>query len=99
MQYFWLDFWAIHYLSQRRLAFSRSLVSFKLSRTEAARSGEVEVIKYLIDEHDVDVNERTNGGHGGTPLFWAEHALHPNHEAIALLRRRGAVAIPPELNG
>ena len=73
-----------------------NLVDHVFSLTEAARSGEVEVIKYLIDDHDVDVNERTNGGYGGSPLFWAEHALHPDHEAIALLRRRGAVAIPPE---
>ena len=73
-----------------------STTGFFHSLTEAARSGEVEVIKYLIDDHDVDVNERTNGGYGGSPLFWAEHALHPDHEAIALLRRRGAVAIPPE---
>jgi ankyrin repeat protein len=36
---------------------------------EAARSGEIEVLKFLV-EHGADVNERTNEGAGGTPLFW-----------------------------
>jgi len=50
----------------------------------------------LIKEHGVDVNERTNEGSGGTPLWWAEHRLRPNHPVIALLKRHGAVAIAPQ---
>lgn len=62
---------------------------------EAARSGKTETLAYLIEVHKADVNERTNDGEGATPLWWAEHLLPPDHEAIALLRRHGAVAIAP----
>lgn len=62
---------------------------------EAARAGSLKAIAYLIKEHNVDVNERTNEGKGGSPLWWAENALPEGHEAIKVLRRHGAVAIPP----
>jgi prolyl 4-hydroxylase len=62
---------------------------------EAARGGSSRAIAYLVDEHKIDVNERTNDGEGASPLWWAEHVLPEGHEAIAVLRRHGAVAIPP----
>jgi prolyl 4-hydroxylase len=43
---------------------------------EAARSGRTNVVEYLVEE-GVDVNERTNDGKGGSPLWWAEHMLPP----------------------
>ena len=29
----------------------------------------------------VDINERTNNGEGGSPLWWAEHSLPEDSEA------------------
>jgi prolyl 4-hydroxylase len=43
---------------------------------EAARMGRTNIIEYLIEE-GADVNERTNEGKGGSPLWWAEHMLPP----------------------
>lgn len=62
---------------------------------EAARSGSTDVMKFLIDEYGVDVNERTNGGNGGSPLWWAEKELPKQHAVIKLLQEHGAVAIAP----
>lgn len=61
---------------------------------EAARSGRVQVLEYLIED-GADVNDRTNEGKGGSPLWWAEHMLPDNHPAIQLLRRNGARAVGP----
>lgn len=65
---------------------------------EAARSGEIEVLKFLV-EHGADVNERTNEGSGGTPLFWAEQMLPKESEAVLFLKAKGAKNIPPMPNG
>jgi prolyl 4-hydroxylase len=62
---------------------------------EAARGGSTQVLKFLVEEYGVDVNERTNGGSGGSPLWWAEKELPEGHEIIALLRKRGGIAIAP----
>jgi prolyl 4-hydroxylase len=62
---------------------------------EAARGGSTEVLQFLLEEHGVDVNERTNGGSGGSPLYLAEKELPKRHAVIQLLRRHGAVAIAP----
>lgn len=55
------------------------------------------MIEYLLDAvgDDMDLNERTNHGKGGTPLWLAEHTLHPDHPVIATLREHGAVAVAP----
>jgi prolyl 4-hydroxylase len=63
---------------------------------EAARAGRTAVLEFLLEQGGVDVNERTNDGEGATPLWWAEQMLPEGHEAIALLRRHGGVAIPAE---
>jgi hypothetical protein len=65
---------------------------------EAARSGETETIKFLV-KHGADVNERTNHGRGGTPLFWAEQLLDPTHPTVVFLKKQGAKNIPPRANG
>jgi prolyl 4-hydroxylase len=49
---------------------------------EAARSGRTNIMEYLVEE-GADVNERTNDGKGGSPLWWAEHMLPPGTYCIA----------------
>jgi len=60
---------------------------------EAARSGNVEVLEYLIGM-GVDVNARTNGGRGGSALWWAEQNGH-EHESVHVLKKAGALRIAP----
>jgi len=61
---------------------------------EAARSGETEVLEYLID-NGADVNARTNDGKGGTPLYWAKRLLDVKHPSIDLLEKHGGKYIKP----
>ena len=61
---------------------------------EAARSGHVEVVEYLLQE-GAKVNERTNNGEGGTPLWWAEKKPEKNKEAIELLKKYGGLSLQP----
>uniref|UniRef100_A0A7S2YK33 Uncharacterized protein n=2 Tax=Entomoneis paludosa TaxID=265537 RepID=A0A7S2YK33_9STRA len=61
---------------------------------EAARGGHVKVLQYMIDK-GVDVNDRTNDGKGASPLWWTLQYFPDNHPAAELLRRHGAVALPP----
>jgi prolyl 4-hydroxylase len=61
---------------------------------EAARSGETEVIRYLV-ENGADVNARTNHGKGGTALFWVEQSHDPKHPAVTYLQSKGAKSIAP----
>ena len=82
-----------------RRSHEAALFVFVVVFAEAARGGRVEAVEYLITEHNVDVNERTNKGKGGTPLWWAEKSLRPDHDVIALLKRHGAVAIAPQKKG
>jgi hypothetical protein len=63
---------------------------------EAARAGRAEIIQFLIDTHGVDVNERTNQGNGGSPLYWAEQS--GDKETIKLLKSHGAKSYKPELD-
>lgn len=62
---------------------------------EAARAGQTEVIKWLI-EQGVDINARTNNGLGASPLWWAEETLGSKHEATKVLKKSGASKISPE---
>jgi prolyl 4-hydroxylase len=62
---------------------------------EAARSGRPDVVKYLVETHHVDINERTNRGQGGSPLWWAEQS--GDDETVKLLQSYGAESIRPEL--
>jgi ankyrin repeat protein len=62
---------------------------------EAARAGRPDVVKYLVETHHVDINERTNRGQGGSPLWWAEQS--GDDETVKLLQSYGAESIRPEL--
>ena len=62
---------------------------------EAARGGHAEVIEYLLQQ-GADVNEQTNQGEGGSPLWWAEKKPKENAKAIAVLKKYNGVALPPK---
>ena len=64
---------------------------------EAARAGEAEVVDYLIKE-GANVNDRTNDGTGGTPLWWAQQLFDDDHPVVRVLQRNGAVNIGPEFD-
>merc|ERR1711983_142186 len=63
---------------------------------EAARAGHVGVIELLV-KHGADVNDRTLGGKGGSPLYYAqeEHGHDYDSPMIELLLSLGAEYIEP----
>ena len=63
---------------------------------EASRGGNREAIELLLS-HKADVNERTNHGVGGSPLYWARKTNGDDHEAVQYLESVGALEIHPEL--
>jgi len=63
---------------------------------EAARAGQKEVLEFLV-KNGGSVNERTNKGKGGTPLWWAQQEFGENHPAVRFLRDMGALNFGPEL--
>jgi len=63
---------------------------------EASRGGNVEAIELLLF-HKADVNERTNHGKGGSPLYWARKTNGDDHEAVKYLESVGALELHPEL--
>lgn len=62
---------------------------------EGAINGKRAVVDVLL-KNGADINARTNGGRGGTPLFWAEKKLGFNHPIVHHLVSRGALSIPPD---
>lgn len=63
---------------------------------EGARSGHKEVLELLI-KHGANINERTNHGKGGSPLYLAKQAHGKHHASVKFLERMGAEYIEPEL--
>ena len=63
---------------------------------EAARAGHIHIVELLL-EHDVDINARTHGGKGGSPLNVAVNTLSLKHPISQFLIDNGAVNIEPEL--
>ena len=54
---------------------------------EAARSGQVDALKYLV-QMGADVGAKTNSG--GTALWWAKKSLPADHEVVTYLTQIGA---------
>jgi len=44
------------------------------------------------------INERTNHGRGGNPLWWAEKDPVKNKKAIKILKKHGAISLAPKVN-
>jgi prolyl 4-hydroxylase len=63
---------------------------------EGARAGHKEVVKFLY-ESGADINAKTNGGAGGTVMWWAKHELGEDHEMISYLESLGAIDAGPDL--
>lgn len=63
---------------------------------EGARGGHTEVLQLLV-ESGVDINKRTNGGKGPSPLYLAIQSNGKNHRSVRYLESVGAKNIEPEL--
>jgi prolyl 4-hydroxylase len=61
---------------------------------EAARGGQGEAVEYLLKE-GAQINERTNDDAGASPLWWAERKPEQNKKAIEILKKHGAISLPP----
>jgi prolyl 4-hydroxylase len=63
---------------------------------EGARGGHIEVVKLLVDK-GANINERTSGGQGGTPLYWSIEQNGEDHPVSEFLASLGAISIGPDL--
>eukprot|EP00567_Pseudictyota_dubia_P006485 CAMPEP_0197440578 /NCGR_PEP_ID=MMETSP1175-20131217/7045_1 /TAXON_ID=1003142 /ORGANISM="Triceratium dubium, Strain CCMP147" /LENGTH=507 /DNA_ID=CAMNT_0042970713 /DNA_START=207 /DNA_END=1730 /DNA_ORIENTATION=+ len=63
---------------------------------EGAAHGHRDVVELLV-EHGADVNTRTEGGRGATPLHLAETKYGRLHPVVRYLKSLGALNIGPEL--
>jgi prolyl 4-hydroxylase len=63
---------------------------------EGARAGHIEVVKLLV-ERGANLNERTQDGIGGTPLYWSIEHHGEDHPVSEFLASLGAVSIGPDL--
>ncbi|CAB9529888.1 Ankyrin Repeat [Seminavis robusta] len=62
---------------------------------ESATNGREDLVDLLL-RHGANINARTHGGRGGTPLFLAQHKLGSHHPIVSFLVDRGALSIPPD---
>jgi ankyrin repeat protein len=63
---------------------------------DASHGGHKAVVDLLV-KHGANINERTNNGTGGTPLWWAKQKHGKDHPVVAFLTSMGAVNIGPEV--
>jgi prolyl 4-hydroxylase len=63
---------------------------------QGVAGGNKDVVKLLV-ETGAELNSRTHGGYGETPLRIAEDRLGTEHPIVAYLRSLGALSIGPEL--
>jgi len=63
--------------------------------TEAARSGHIDVIQWLL-QRGANINQRTHKGNGGSPLWWAKKFRGSKHKIVAYMEEHGALEIPPK---
>ena len=62
---------------------------------ESARSGSIDIAKYLLDQ-GAQINQRTHDGTGGTPLHFAVE-IHGENSGVAMfLESVGAINIAPD---
>lgn len=69
--------------------------SFMQPLHEGARSGNIDIVKYLV-ENGADVNV-TTGGSGASALWWAKSRFEDDHPVIAFLEELGAIETGPDL--
>jgi ankyrin repeat protein len=58
--------------------------------------GNQDVVKLLVS-NGAEINARTHGGYGETPLRIAEKRLGHDNPIVSYLKRMGALSIGPEL--
>jgi prolyl 4-hydroxylase len=58
---------------------------------EAARAGNLEVVKMLAGEHNADINAVTNDGKGSSPYYIVIQAHSPSHPVAQYLHSLGAL--------
>jgi ankyrin repeat protein len=63
---------------------------------QGVAGGHEHVVKLLID-NGAEINSRTHGGYGETPLRIAEKTLGIDHPIVRYLKELGALSIGPEL--
>jgi len=63
---------------------------------EAVTSGIKEAVELLV-ESGAEINSRTHGGYGETPLRIAEKELGSSHPVSRYLKALGALSLGPEL--
>ena len=63
---------------------------------QGVASGNEDVVMLLVD-HGAEINARTHGGYGETPLRIAEKELGDTHPVVRYLKRLGALSLGPEL--
>jgi ankyrin repeat protein len=63
---------------------------------QASVGGNKEVVQLLV-ERGAEINARTHGGYGETPLRIAEKKYGAGHAVVDYLRSLGALSIGPEL--
>jgi prolyl 4-hydroxylase len=64
---------------------------------EAARAGNLKVVKLLVEKHGADVNSVTNFGEGSSVYNIAAQSFSPDHPVAIYLKSMGAKNIGPEL--
>jgi ankyrin repeat protein len=63
---------------------------------QGVAGGNQDVVKLLVS-NGADINARTHGGYGETPLRIAEKRLGHDNPIVSYLKRMGALSIGPEL--
>jgi len=63
---------------------------------EGARGGHVDIVKVLY-ERGARVNQRSDRGRGGTPLFYAKETHGEDHPVVKFLVHIGGLDLGPEL--
>ena len=73
--------------------------NFRTPLHEAIRGGSLEAVMFLVN-FGLDINHRTNGGTGGSPLWLAKKILGESHDnpndVVLYLKIHGAKDIPPD---